>query len=154
MNEQPFLPKPGQTDFTHIRWAPVIHCVVKWKDYILVIKRSKKLNFFPNHWGGVSGFLDDDMNLETKVREELQEELGILPKHIKRIRLGEIFHLDTPQYKKTWIVHPVAVWVDTNKITLDYENAKYRWVLPAETKKLLLIPGFVRILEETSKNEQ
>ena len=43
MKKQPelFKPKPGQTDFTNIRWAPVINCVLKYENKILVVKRNK-----------------------------------------------------------------------------------------------------------------
>jgi len=38
-----FKPKPGQIDFTHARWSPVINCVVKYKNKILIAQRNKKI---------------------------------------------------------------------------------------------------------------
>ena len=62
-----FQPKPGQIDYTNIKWAPVINCVVKHGDKILIVKRSPDLKFYPGWWNGLGGFLDDDKELEEKV---------------------------------------------------------------------------------------
>lgn len=143
-----FRPKPGQVDFTHARWAPVINCVVKHKDKILMVKRSKDLKLYPNLWNGIGGFLDDKKSLEEKVQEELKEELGIRANDIISIRMGGIFHSDDPKYGKTWIIHPVLVKVRTDKITLDWEAQEYRWVTLSEVKKLKVVKGFGIVVEE------
>lgn len=148
MSEKKFVPKSGQTDFTHIRWCPVINCVVQYGDKFLIVERSAELRLYPNHWNGISGFLDDDRSLEDKVGEELQEELGLENEHILSIRLGEIFHQDAPEYKKTWIVHPVLVEVDTDAIVLDWEARRYEWVTLQEMEGYKLLPGFDIVLEK------
>ena len=114
-----FKPKPGQIDFTHARWAPVINCILKFQEKILVVQRSKELNFYPGYWNGISGFLDDQRSLKEKVIDEIGEELGLPKNKIKSIKFGEIFDQEAPKYKKTWIVHPVLVEISTNKIKLD-----------------------------------
>src|SRR3989338_511970 len=114
-----FISKPGQIDFTHARWSPVINCVVKYRDKILLVERSPELNLYPGYWNGISGFLDDQRSLEEKVKDELQEEIRIGEEHIKSIHQGKIFDQEAPEYKKIWIVHPVLVEVDTDKITLN-----------------------------------
>lgn len=143
-----FNPKPGQMDYTNARWAPVINCVVKYGDKILIVQRSKKLNFYPGYWNGVAGFLDDYKSLEEKVKEEVREELGLSLKDIKGIKLGEIFDQEEPKYKKTWIVHPVLVEINTNKIKLDWEAENYKWVKPSGIKNLKLLPGFDKVLKK------
>lgn len=150
MKKPLFKPKPGQVDYTNVRWAPVINCVLKYGDKILVVQRSKELNFYPGYWNGISGFLDDQRSLEEKVKDELSEELGVSASKIKRIRLGEIFDQEAPKYKKTWIVHPVLVEVATDKIKLDWEARSYRWIKLNEAKKLKLLPGFDQVLERLS----
>ena len=149
-----FKPKPGQIDYTKARWAPVINCVLKYKDKILVVQRSKELNFYPGYWNGISGFLDDKKNLEEKVFTEIKEELGIFRNDIKRIRLGEIFDQEEFKYKKTWIVHPILVEVKTDKIKLDWEAKNYKWIKIQETKKLKLLPGFNEVLKKLWKTKQ
>lgn len=147
-----FKPKPGQTDFTNIRWAPVINCVLKYNDKILLVQRSKEMKLYPEYWNGISGFLDSDKSLEEKVFEELIEELGINKKNVISIHHGQIFDQDETKYKKTWIVHPVLVEVNTNKVRLDWEAQKYEWVKIGDAKKLKLLPGFDRVLSALFKN--
>lgn len=142
-----FILKPGQVDFTNIRWAPVINCVLKYKDKILLLQRSGKSNFYPNYWSGISGFLDDNKSLKEKVEEELREEVGINKNRIKKINLGRVFDQEAPKYQKTWIVHPVLVEVSTDKLKTDWESRSFRWLKLNDTKKLKLLPGFEEVLK-------
>jgi isopentenyldiphosphate isomerase len=146
-----FKPKPGQTDFTNVRWAPVVNCVLRYKGKILVVQRSKDLNFYPSHWNGISGFLDDGRSLKQKVQDELGEELGIPKNKIKKITLGEVFDNEAPKYRKTWIVHPVLVDMLTDEIKLDWEAQDYKWTTITEAKKLKLLPGFAKVLDVLEK---
>jgi 8-oxo-dGTP pyrophosphatase MutT (NUDIX family) len=148
MKQIKFKAKPGQVDFTNVRWAPVINCVLKYKNKILVVQRSKNLNFYPGYWNGISGFLDDKKSLREKAAEELREELGIPKNKILKIKLGEIFDQEELKYKKTWIVHPVLVEVKTDKIKLDWEAKNHQWLSLNEIKKLKLLPGFNLVLNK------
>lgn len=150
MKRPTFKPKPGQIDYTNARWAPVIQCVLKHKNTILLVQRSKELNLYPGYWGGISGFLDDQRSLVEKVADEIREELSIPKSKIKRIRLGQIFDQEEPKYKKTWIVHPVLVEVKTDKVKLDWEARNYKWITFQEVKRLKLLPGFDEVLRRMS----
>ncbi len=150
MEKIKFKPKPGQIDYTNARWAPVINCVLKHKNKLLVVQRSEELNFYPGYWNGISGFLDDQRSLREKVADELREELGMPKSKIKRIQLGEIFDQEEPKYKKIWIVHPVLVGVKTDKVKLDLEARNYKWVTFQEAKRLKLLPGFDEVLKRLS----
>lgn len=147
-----FKPKPGQVDYTNVRWAPIINCVVLCKDKILLVKRSKNLKFYPGRWNGISGFLDDKRSIEQKVKDELAEEIGIKEKDIISIKVGHVFDLDEPKYKKTWIVHPILVrmraskCLRANKIKLDWEAKEFKWIRPKEAEKFKLVPGFDRVI--------
>lgn len=128
--EGKFIPKPDQIDFTNIRWCPVIDCVLKYKDKILVVERNKDMRLYPGYWNGISGFLDDGKSLEEKVFEELGEEVGLIKENIVSIRRGQIFDKDEPDYGKTWIVHPILVEINTDRIKLDWEAQSYKWIKP------------------------
>lgn len=151
MSERKFVPKPGQVDFTNVRWAPVLNCVVMHEGKILLVQRNKSMRLYPGYWNGISGFLDDHKSLEQKVHEELREELGVSKKHIISIQLARILNQEAPKYKKTWIVHPVLVKVDTDKVKLDWEAQNYKWITPGEAKKMDLMPGFDETLKEALK---
>lgn len=144
--EKIFKPRVGQVDFTHVRWAPVINCVVKYKDKILIVERNKNLRLYPGYWNGISGFLDDKKSLREKVWQELREEVGLSSKNILSIKYGQIFDQEEPRYKKTWIVHPVLVTVNTDKIKLNWEAQNHQWLSPKDAKKLQLLPGFDTVL--------
>ncbi len=142
-----FKPKPSQIDYTKMRWAPVINCVVRYRGKILLVRRDRRLKLYPGYWNGISGFLDDKKSLKDKVKEELGEEIGLKPGNVMAIKVGNIFHQDEPKYKKTWIVHPILVTVNTDRIRLDWEAENYRWVEPGQAKKFKLLPGFIRVLK-------
>ena len=146
MKEIKFKPKPGQIDFTNIRWSPVLNCVVKYRDKILLVERSKSLRLYPGYWNGISGFLDDNKGLEDKVFEELREEIGLKKKDVIKMYFGRPFDQDAPKYKKTWIVHPVLVEVKNDRIKLDWESKTYKWVSLSEVRNLKLLPGFDMVL--------
>ena len=77
MPDSKFKSIPGQVDYHDIRYAPVINCVLKYLDKILIVKRSQDMNFYPGYWNGISGFLDDMQDVEQKVKQEIKEEAGI-----------------------------------------------------------------------------
>lgn len=147
MSRPPFAPRPGQVDYTHIRWSPVINCVLHYQDRFLIVKRSADLNFYPSTWNGISGFLDDNRDLEEKVREELQEELSLSAEHIVTITRVGLFEQDDALHHKTWIVHPMLVAVDTDQIKIDWEAQEYAWVTLAEARTHELLPGFAEVLD-------
>ena len=137
-----FKVKPRQTNFRNIRWAPVINCVLEYKNKILIVERNKDMHFYPKCWNGISGFLDDDKGLKEKVFEELKEEVGLNKKDISSVRFGKVFDQDEPKYKKTWIAHPVLVKIKTDRIKLDWEAQNYKWINPREIKKFKVVSGF------------
>lgn len=143
-----FKPKRGQVDYTLARWAPVVHCVVTHGGKILIVKRSPALSLYPGKWSGISGFLDDRKSLEDKAMEELREELGFTAKDIVSIRRGEIFDQETAREKKTWIVHPLLVQVNTGTVRLNWEASDYRWIGLNQISQFDFISGFHMVMEK------
>ncbi len=148
-----FKAKSGQVDYTNIRWAPTINCVLRYKEKILVVQRNKNLKLYPGLWNGISGFLDDQKSLKDKVLEEINEELGLTKKDVISLYFGPVFDQDEPKYKKTWVVHPVLVEIKTDKIKLDWENQKHQWLSPMDAKKLKLLPGFEFVIDVLTHGE-
>ncbi|OGD30784.1 hypothetical protein A2W60_02915 [Candidatus Azambacteria bacterium RIFCSPHIGHO2_02_46_12] len=145
--EEPvFKPKDGQIDYTNIRYAPVINCVVRHNDKILIVQRNPKMRLYPNLWNGISGFLDDGRSIEQKAKDELREELGIEAGDIVSIQHGQVFDKEEEKYGKTWIVHPILVDVKMDKIKLDWEAQNYKWIKVEDAKNFDLLPGFDKVL--------
>lgn len=145
-----FKPKLGQTDYTRARWAPVMNCIVMCRGKMLIVERSRNVGYYPGVWNGISGFLDDRESLEEKVRTELREEVGIRPHDIIRMEFGDVFDLEDPAHRKTWVVHPVKVFVRTLRVVLNDEAQDFRWVTPQEAKRYRLMPGFRIVLKRMS----
>ncbi len=153
MAEPHFEPKPGQIDYTNAKQVPVVHCVVRHENRILLVQRSAEMKLYPSAWSGISGFLDDRHGIENKAREELQEEANITGDDIVSITEGEMFEEDDPTYGKTWIVHPVRVEVKTDRVTLNWEGQNYKWVTIEEIENIGIVPGFMRVLENLALAE-
>ncbi len=147
MKKETFKPKKGQVDYTNIRYAPVINCLLRYKGKILLMKRNSGLRFYPNCWNGVSGFLDDNKSVRERVLEEIREELGISARMVGKMKMGQIFSQESKRYKKTWIVHPVLVEMRTDRIRkIDWEARGFEWVSPENLRKRKLLPGFSGVL--------
>ena len=149
MSEPLFVPKPGQIDFTHVRRAPVINCLVEYNGKVLLVQRSLDMNFYPGAWNGVSGFLDmPDQTVADKAKEELREELGLSESSIISMHEGKVIEQESKDYDKVWIVHPVKVLVNTDQVKLDWEARQFAWVDPKDIKNYQTLPGFMPIVLE------
>lgn len=149
MASQPeFTPKPGQVDYTDIRYAPTVNIVVTFNGKIFCVQRSAEMRLYPNYWDWVCGFLDDNKSIEEKVYEELDEELAIGPGDVQSLTRGEPWIDEAPEYNKTWLIVPVLVKVKTDKFNLNWEAQQSGWFAPHELKKLDLVPGSLRTVAQ------
>lgn len=149
MNNQPrFIPKPGQVDYTNIRYAPTINIVVTYKGKVLAVKRSANLRIHPNYWDWVCGFLDDQQSIEEKAYEELREELGLRPKDIVKLTRGQPIIDEDAEYSKTWLIIPILAEVKTDQFTLDWEASQGKWFTPKELQQLDFVPGSLTVAGE------
>jgi 8-oxo-dGTP pyrophosphatase MutT (NUDIX family) len=64
--EPVIVPRLGQVDYTHVRYAPVLSAVVVCMGKVLLLQRSRGVRSYPNPWCGVSGYLDDDRSAEER----------------------------------------------------------------------------------------
>jgi 8-oxo-dGTP diphosphatase len=57
-----------------------------WKNYYHLILRDDKPNIaFPNTWSPVTGGVEEDETYFQAIERELEEEIGVVPKHIKTL---------------------------------------------------------------------
>lgn len=149
-----FTPKLGQMDFTRARYCPVMNCVLINNGQVLIVKRGEGVGWYKGKWNGIGGFLDDNKSIREKVEEELSEELSIPRSAIREIYVGEIFLDDIKEQKKTWIIVPLRVEVNTRDITLDNEATEHRWVDPKDVKDFDIIPSFERVLDHALASDE
>lgn len=150
MSEPKFVPKPGQVDYTDIRYAPVCNVVVARAGKILLVKRSADRLLYPNCWAAIAGFLDDSDDIETKAYEELREELGIRREQVFSLKRGPVIVREDPAYGKTWLIVTMLATVTTDKFTLDWEASEARWFAPEAIAGLDVMPGTLAVIEQFS----
>lgn len=148
MAEPTFIPKPGQVDYTNIRYAPVLDALVTRGGKILLAKRSPDRLIYPNVWAMVAGFLDDSEDIETKAYEELQEELGISREQVASLTRGKVVLREDPAYGKTWLIVTMLAEVTTEDFMLDWEASEARWFVLDEIASLDLMPGSLDIINQ------
>ena len=139
------LPKfsDGRIDYSHSDKAPVLTCFVRFRDKILLLKRSSKVRAYQGKWNTVAGYLDESKPIREKVFDELKEELGILQKDILRIKVGLPYEFFDSDISKTWIVHPALVELKQKpNIKLNFEHTEYKWINPFDIKKYKTPPAF------------
>ena len=137
------LPKfsDGRIDYSKSDTAPVVTVFIKYKDEILLLKRSDKVSVYPGKWNTVTGYLDELKTIREKVLEEIREEIGMGEEDILSYDFGESYEFKDVAANKTWIVHPVLVELkDKPVIKLDWEHTEYRWVKPGEIKNFDIVP--------------
>lgn len=144
------LPKfsDGRIDYSDSNIAPVITIFVKFKEKILLLKRSDKVRAYQNKWNTVAGYLDEVKPIRDKVLEEIKEELGFDENQISSIHFGEPYKFTDKKINKTWIIHPALAELKVKpEIKLDWEHTEFRWIKPEDLKNFDIVPK----LEESLK---
>lgn len=151
MSASVFVPKDGQVDYTHIRYAPVVNIVITHRGKILLVQRSSDMRLYPDYWATIDGFLDDDKSIEEKAKEELEEEVNMKEDDIISLKRGQPVVVEAPEYNKTWLVMPVHAVVSTNKFRLNEEAQTAGWFKPGEIKDLKLMPKNELVIKQFLK---
>lgn len=145
------LPKfaDGRIDYSNSDVAPVITIFVKFKDKILLLKRSDRLRIYGGKWNTVAGYLDELKPIPEKVLKEIREELGINEDDILSIHIGKSYEFLDTEINKAWNICPVLVELKNKPdIKLDWEHTEYKWIRPEDLGKFDIVPK----LEKSFKN--
>jgi len=118
--------------------------VVKYKNKILILKKSHNDHNFPNHWSFCSGYIKEFESAEDTVLREIKEETGLKGKILKK---GKLFVQKYPTKGKEWYVMPFLCEVNSDKINLDYENTAYRWINHKDISNYKTVPGLKKDLK-------
>jgi NADH pyrophosphatase NudC (nudix superfamily) len=114
-------------NYTHADTAPVVMCVVKHGDELLLVKRAAGLADASGYWSTVNGFIDQPIPVERIVQQELREELS-LSVDLDQIRVGKSYTVDNPLEKRRYITFPCLVELDEKpEIKLDREADACAW---------------------------
>jgi len=138
----------GRINYRNSKTAPVINVVLKYKDKVLLLKRSDKVNSYKGKWNTIGGYLDGVVPLRKKVEEELKEELKITSLKDAKISYGEVYEFHDNEIGKTWIIFPVLVeFARMPAVKLDWEHTEYKWIKPGEIGKFDCVPRIEKIFK-------
>jgi 8-oxo-dGTP diphosphatase len=126
----------------------VLNAVVVCRGKVLLLQRSSGMRSYPNHWSGISGYLDDDRSVEDKARQEMLEEVGITGEKILSMQRGTVLLQEAPDCGKSWLVVPVLVRVGDRCYRLDWESQAADWFSMTEAMRLRLLPGFEAVIAQ------
>lgn len=135
-------------DLTHARSAPVLVIYVKFKDKILLVKRSDKVLTYKNLWSCLAGFVDDEKSMEEKVKFEIKEEIGLDEKDIISITEGETYLFTDEKLNREWVRHLFLVKISNPTVKLTWEHMEYVWVTLDDVFKYETTPGFEEDLKK------
>ena len=130
----------GRIDYSKSDKAPVVTVFIKYKDKILLLKRSNNVSTYKGKWNTVAGYLDELKPLKKKIQEELREELGIGEDVMLSLSLGKSYQFRDIKIGKTWIVYPALAELKDDKVKLDKEHTDFRWIKPDEMKEFDIVP--------------
>jgi len=148
------LPKfpDGRINYSNSDAAAVITIFIRYKEEILILKRSNKVATYQGRWNTVAGYIDELKPIHEKIIEEINEEIGVIKDNILRQKIGDTYTFKDMKTNKTWIVCPVLVELKNKPdIKLDWEHTEYKWIKPEEIKKYNIVPKIEESLRRAIK---
>jgi 8-oxo-dGTP pyrophosphatase MutT (NUDIX family) len=127
------------------RIRPVISCLLKNKDEILILKRSCQVGSFQGYWSCISGYMEKEEDpLETAYREVFEET------KIPKEEISNHF-LDGPFYSEAEDVVFEAHWVlmetKIKRIVLDWEHESCQWINSKKIPDVKVVPWLPTLIK-------
>lgn len=128
--------------------CPVVNCVVRCGEMVLLTRRGEDVIAYPNTINGISGFIDEIKPLEDVLYQELSEEVGLEKRAVKQLKIfPEIIQVDD-EINREWHVYPALATIDNMfEPKINWENKEAVWMTIDEAKSQELMPGFREVLE-------
>ncbi len=139
----------GRINYTNSDKAAVVSIIVKYRDEILLLKRSNKVGNYKSKWNVVAGYLDSETPIREKVLQEVNEETGITEKDILSVKIFPPTIIKDTFLKKIFITHISLITLKSRpKIKLDWEHTEFKWVRLEDVSKFDTIPGLDKELKK------
>ena len=108
------------------RFQDVVTVFMTYQNKVLILKRSREVSTYREHWAGVSGYLES-LDSVSQAYIEVAEEVGLSREDVAILRVGDPLEIIDKDRDRAWRVHPFLFAVhDPDKIRLDWENMEMR----------------------------
>ncbi len=124
----------------------VISAFLRYKDRLLLVRRSSQVGSFRGCWSGISGYLEGDPLKHAM--QEIWEETSMASSDLTLICQADPIDVVDPVHTTiTWRIHPFLFEIKSpDKIKLDWENDDMCWILPQELANYPTVPALEQIL--------
>ncbi len=117
---------------------PVVSCLVRNEDQILILRRSDKVGSFRQYWSCVSGYVEKNEKPSKTAVREVSEETCIPPSLLQLLRSAGPFYSEVDEliFESHWFLFESL----TRKIDLDWEHDEYDWISPLDLPSYKSVP--------------
>ncbi len=106
---------------------------------ILLLKRSEKVKTMKNLWAGISGIIENII--------EIFEEVGMKKSEVKLLKEGDVIMIESPQYENhQWEVYPFLFSCNHKEIKLNWENSDAQWIDVEAINDFTTVPSLEKVL--------
>ena len=130
----------------------IVTSLLTYENKILILKRSNLVKTMKNQWAGISGYLEKKEDLLNCAYREIFEETGVEKKQLTLIKTGNPVLITCVKNSMSFLVHPFLLKSTTVRISLNYENSEYKWILPNEIIHFNTVPKLQEIIFSLFKN--
>ena len=132
------LPPSSPPASTNKKTRPVISCLLKHQQEVLILKRSKDVGSFQGYWSCISGYLEAGEDPEETAYREVFEETRLPKSAILKATYAGPFYPEASNviFETHWYLFET----DSIEITLDWEHDQCRWILPEDFSNYQVVP--------------
>lgn len=113
---------------------------------VLILKRSKKVGTFKEHWAAISGTVEDGETPTHAALREIEEETGLSKGKLSHVKSGNAILVDSQE--GSFRVFPFLFRTETENINLNWEHSEYAWISKNELGKYKTVPKLAETLNE------
>ena len=120
--------------------APIeaVTSILKYKDHILLLKRSDKVKTNKNKWAGVSGYLEPNDEPLARATIEIKEETGLKKENLRLLEKGNFLYIRDQE--TLWKINTFLWEIDTDNIMIDWEHTEFKWISVSEIDSFDTVP--------------
>ena len=129
--------------FPSKRIRPVVSCLIKNANDILILKRSQLVGSFQGYWSCVSGYRETTEEPLATAFREVAEEIKIEPHLIHPANSAGPFYTEMEEivFESHWFLFETEV----KEISLDWEHEDSAWIKPVEILQYKTVPWLPKL---------